>query len=276
MSLLVRPPACSDSNAVPTRVALDKLLRAGAAQQIPFLVVGRNLREIATVHASVDVESTTGMPWMMLMEKDRDRFISRIHGVFTMSASRVVRFMDLGSSRGSLFLPSGGDVQRIQPGEPLRLKNGDAIAVGRIPDSLQKQDIASDMHTFTYYVAPTGAVLSDELAAVPSKEQSELGEVLESCACPVCQELPIASRALPCGHVMCVDCTMRWFVTSDTCPICRAVVDDATRKRKGSPCTQLDSIVETLMQLAGDTSSKLEAAQYASHSKIKELIGSNR
>jgi len=41
--------------------------------------------------------------------------------------------------------------------------------------------------------------------------------------CPVCYYGDVRVF-FPCGHGMCRECTERWFVVSDTCPMCREYV----------------------------------------------------
>lgn len=45
-----------------------------------------------------------------------------------------------------------------------------------------------------------------------------------SSECPICYEWKKCETVL-CGHAMCEDCLSAWFEYSDTCPLCRVVVD---------------------------------------------------
>lgn len=54
-----------------------------------------------------------------------------------------------------------------------------------------------------------------------------------STTCPICQEEISTSSSkelmvLPCGHSFCAECTLQWLNIADTCPICRACVDNGT------------------------------------------------
>jgi hypothetical protein len=41
--------------------------------------------------------------------------------------------------------------------------------------------------------------------------------------CPVCYDV-LPGQLLTCGHSLCVDCSVKWFATNVTCPMCRMVV----------------------------------------------------
>ena len=45
--------------------------------------------------------------------------------------------------------------------------------------------------------------------------------------CPICYESMIELEQLTCGHNICDCCSNRWFVRSNTCPMCRAPVRPA-------------------------------------------------
>ena len=42
--------------------------------------------------------------------------------------------------------------------------------------------------------------------------------------CPICYENMIQMETLSCGHNICNCCSERWFVRSNTCPMCRTPV----------------------------------------------------
>ncbi len=48
--------------------------------------------------------------------------------------------------------------------------------------------------------------------------------------CSICyDELPKAKTTLKCGHSYCTGCILKWFQRNDTCPMCRAVVEEAPK-----------------------------------------------
>jgi len=50
-------------------------------------------------------------------------------------------------------------------------------------------------------------------------------------SCPICQDNPMKSPViLQCNHLFCEECIAEWFEREKTCPICRAVVQQAGNK----------------------------------------------
>ena len=50
--------------------------------------------------------------------------------------------------------------------------------------------------------------------------------------CCICySELPKATTTLECGHSFCTKCILTWFQRNNTCPMCRATVQEAAGQR---------------------------------------------
>ena len=59
--------------------------------------------------------------------------------------------------------------------------------------------------------------------------QNEEEEKEDCCICY--SELPKATTTLECGHSFCTKCILTWFQRNNTCPMCRATVQEAAGQR---------------------------------------------
>lgn len=73
-----------------------------------------------------------------------------------------------------------------------------------------------------------GSVLSDyRTNASRLLKSADASTVVDECV--VCRMDPYEPVKLPCGHVFCYQCVLRWLAENNTCPICRRNVTE-TRK----------------------------------------------
>jgi hypothetical protein len=151
--------------------------------------------------------------------------VSRKHGAFAVDAYGDVRFVAL---RPAVVVPRTGAPRLLPSKHPVRLEDGDAVAVGPVPAPLTRARVAASMHCFALAATKRGAVtLNDGVLC-----------------CDVCSEVLRGARVLPCGHSYCFDCLWRWLATNASCPSCRARVDAAAAAAVGWPCRALDVLAQ--------------------------------
>jgi len=173
--------------------------------------------------------------------------VSRRHGAFAVDGLGDVRFVAL---RPAVLVPRGRGAPRALPvRRPVRLAEGDAVAVGAVPHPLTRQRALEGMHAVV-------------LAAAPARcDACTRDGVL---ACDICTEVLRGARVLPCGHSGCDDCLSRWLATNATCPTCRARVEPACAASAGWPCRALDALAEESAAREGDDAALAAARDYAS------------
>ena len=54
---------------------------------------------------------------------------------------------------------------------------------------------------------------------------SNPAEVINKFLCPVCQDVVYRPKMTPCEHIFCFKCIKLWLETSQTCPVCRQLID---------------------------------------------------
>jgi hypothetical protein len=190
---------------------------------------------------------------------------SKRHGAFTRDSTGALRFVDLGSHSGSVFVPVRGTARPVQAGRPVALLPGDAIALGgTLPNELTREALFAKMHVLQRLQEPC---LPAEAAEGPPPPEDPILQIL---SCPVCQETLRGARVLPCGHVHCDDCISRWFREHATCPTCRAACDAATLATAGVPCLALDDAAAAFAERLGDARAVAAHREYGTHAGLKK------
>eukprot|EP00884_Botryococcus_braunii_P003041 jgi/Botrbrau1/12738/Bobra.67_1s0097.1 len=86
------------------------------------------------------------------------------------------------------------------------------------------------------YEAPTMDAASSRGPSPPWHEM-----LASEMLCPICLRWMASSHAcVPCGHIFCSDCLLRWLMNSPTCPCCRS------RAIAPVPCLKLDVLADLL------------------------------
>jgi len=163
--------------------------------------------------------------------------VSRRHGCFAVDRRGAVRFVAL--KPAALVPLERGAPVALALRRPYRLREGDSVAVGALPQPLTRARVFAHMHIVTLLRAPPRRTPVACAEGVPT--------------CDVCTEPLCGPRVLPCGHSFCTECLTCWLLDHRSCPTCRAMLTDEVAASAGWPCRALNGLVEEFASMVGDS-----------------------